>query len=252
MSSSASSQSATAPRLPEEAQQIGPEVQAAIAVAVAAILAASAYAAVLAAAGWTVERLTASLTALLRPLAVVRITLLGRYIEQQWNDTLFNTSRPLEDVWREIMLTEMEYERRFAKRSAERLARSMDRAAARGLDLDEAHRKALAREARFERMRQQAVIRRVTLRLEEEWVRDQSPDGAYWVMDPTKKMHTPDCLAMANKAWTWSVLGLVRPSNRHNLCGCRLVPLPMARANVMPDANVVRTEVPSAARHGHL
>lgn len=235
---------------PQEAQDIGPMVEEAVVAALTAALAASGVAATLAAVGFTAAFLARALVALLRPLAVVRIVLLGRRIEQQWNDAYFN-SGPRPDIWRKIMLEEMTYEIRFATRSARRMARSMIRARERGDDLDEAFEKAMAREARFERMRQQAVGRRVTLRLEEEWVRDQSPEGAYWIMDPGKRTHTPDCIAMANKAWTWAVLAIIRPSNRHNLCGCRLVPLNMARANRLAASEVVHDVVPRVASIPH-
>lgn len=249
MASSGRATAASLPRTPE-AQQVGPTVEQAIIAAVTAVLTASAQAQVLAAAGYTSERLIAALVALLRPLAVVRITLLGRRIEQQWNDNL-PTSGPRPDVWREIMGEELAYEIDFARRSAGRVARAMERAAQRGHDLEAAHRKAMAREARFERMRQAAVMRRVTLRLEEEWVREQSPEGAFWIMDPTKLTHTRDCLAMAGRAWSWAVLSRIRPSNRHSACGCRLLPLNMARANALWTTGVVGTTAPGVASEPH-
>jgi hypothetical protein len=230
-------------------EAVGREVQAEITAAVTAAMAVSAQSAALQGAGYTAASMYAAIAALLRPLATARITLLARSIEQRWNDPLPTSIRP--EVVREILDREIQYELDFARRSAKRIVRSMEKASERGDDLDDAFREALSREARFERMRQAAVQRRITLRIQEEWVRSLSPEGAYWVIDPTKKTHTADCIAMAGKVWSWSVLAIIRPSNRHNLCGCTLIPKNMAAANGLPNAEVVRSALPAAARREH-
>ena len=107
------------------------------------------------------------------------------------------------------------------------------------------------RERTYSKMRTDAVARRLDLRVEEDGVRRSSPEGAYWVLDLTRRTHTKDCLAMANRAWSWRVLTVIRPSNRHLGCGCRLYTLDFARATGMPDAERVRDRIPAAALHGH-
>ncbi len=62
---------------------------------------------------------------------------------------------------------------------------------------------------------------------------ESGAEFAYWLMDFTKRTHTPDCLAMEGKVWPMSVLDPrtgVNPSNRHAGCGCRLISVQEARA----------------------
>lgn len=55
-----------------------------------------------------------------------------------------------------------------------------------------------------------------------------------WVMDPTKRVHTPDCISMANKAWPLDLLRRVGPQTRHAGCGCRVRSIAEARAMGLP------------------
>jgi 8-oxo-dGTP pyrophosphatase MutT (NUDIX family)/2'-5' RNA ligase len=72
-------------------------------------------------------------------------------------------------------------------------------------------------------------------------VKQDSPDGALWLLGDTKT-HTPDCVQMANKIWPWSVLDSFQPPV-HPRCACSLVPLGMAfkkglakRGDMRPEA----------------
>ena len=230
-----------------QAQYTAAQAEIAIAAVVADSLAVSAYASQIAASGYTIDAISNALFSLFRPLIVARITLIGEAIQTGWDNSL-PTDGPSRDIWDEILATEVKYELKFVKRSAARLTRHMIRAASNGDDLKESLATGLKRELRFQRMRQAAVIRRVTLRLDEDRVQGLSPQGAYWVLNPTAKIHTPDCLAMAGKAWTWRVLSIIRPSNRHNLCGCRLIPLGAAISHSLPGAFTINNNVPSQAR----
>ena len=85
------------------------------------------------------------------------------------------------------------------------------------------------REKNYNKLRLRATVRR-TARIAEHFemrsedVRDDWEGGALWLMDPTKKEHTLDCLAMEGETWAWGVLRWVNPANRHAGCGCKLVP----------------------------
>ena len=91
--------------------------------------------------------------------------------------------------------------------------------------------KVIHRERYYSKLRVNALVKRLDGIIEYIKLRSQDPrsdfgGGALWVLDPTKKTHTEDCLAMAGKVWSWNVLRLVNPANRHPGCGCHLEPDP--------------------------
>lgn len=237
----------------EQAAAVGAEVEAAITAALIAAVAAAGGFAALMVAGYTHEGLRSALVALLRPLAVARVYYIGRLLQQNYTDALPTGVEPFPQMIADLFEQERIYERRFVERSVRRVVADLKRSSDRGDDeaaRAEVLRKALAREARFERMRQAAVERRVMEGVSEARVRAVSPEGAYWLLDPSKRTHTADCLAMANKAWTWDVLKVIRPSNRHNTCGCHLISVALAQANGRANANMIRSAPPRVALHG--
>lgn len=242
------------PQTPQsEAERVSEEAVVAFVAALSAVFAASAYAGALQAAGIGLAWLSASLTAMLRPIVRARILFLRRLADAEFTDALPTAGSHTELV-RLFMDQEVEYERVFMQRSARRIMATVERAArdgATGDDLRAAFEQALDRERRLNRIRQQAATRRLLLKIEEANVQSVSPQGAYWLLDPSLKTHTADCLAMAGHSWSWEVLKRVRPSNRHVQCGCRLIPYSMARANGLPDAERVRKEAPRVTATMH-
>jgi len=80
----------------------------------------------------------------------------------------------------------------------------------------------LAREQNYSRMRSEAMAARAFAALDRVEVRHDSPQGAFWKLDPTVAEHTAGCLVMGNKFWPWAVLDRVHPP-RHPGCPCRLL-----------------------------
>lgn len=88
-------------------------------------------------------------------------------------------------------------------------------------------RKIIQRERYYSQLRVKALVKRLDgiaeyLRLRTNDPRSDFAGGALWVIDPTKETHTDDCVAMAGKVWSWNILRLVNPANRHPGCGCHL------------------------------
>lgn len=83
------------------------------------------------------------------------------------------------------------------------------------------------RERYYSNLRMSALIKRLNDSIDYERLRSEDPrsdysGGALWVLDPSKDTHTADCLLMEGKVWSWRVLRVVNPANRHFGCGCRL------------------------------
>lgn len=240
-----------APQTPRQQSRIAAEeAAAAIIVALSALFAASAYAGALSAAGFTLQALSARLVALYTPLVAARILLLRRQADAEFTDAL-PTSGSFDDLVAGFMADELRWEQVFMERSARRIFATLERAARDGDDIDDAYTRALARERRLNHIRQVAAERRLFLRIEEASVQSVSPQGAYWLIDPSKRTHTEDCLAMAGHAWSWEVLRKIRPSNRHHQCGCRLIPIQLAKANSMAGSNRVRNDPPWGKNLAH-
>jgi hypothetical protein len=203
---------------------------------------------VLLAAGITAAALASSLAALYATVGAVTLSAVRTMARREFVDALQGTG-PAEHLVDAMVELEERLDDIFIRRSSRRVAVTLQKAIDRNEDVVEALDRALRRERRWSRIHAVAARRRVQLRVEEANVRALSPEGAYWLLDPTKQTHTPDCLAMAGKAWSWKVLSVIRPSNRHFQCGCELLTLGEARANALPGADRVRKRVPRAARH---
>jgi hypothetical protein len=112
----------------------------------------------------------------------------------------------------------------FELKQAQRLAQDLttalaipDRAAR-----EAAVRGLMTREQRFARQRDEAMAARAFAAVDRVVLRQQSPTGAFWKLDPSVIEHTAGCLIMGGKFWPWQVLDRVHPP-RHAGCPCRLV-----------------------------
>jgi hypothetical protein len=79
----------------------------------------------------------------------------------------------------------------------------------------------LDRERGYAAQRSEAMAARAFAALERVEVRHDSPQGAFWKLDPMVAEHTAGCLVMGGKFWPWAVLDRVHPP-RHPGCPCRL------------------------------
>jgi len=96
--------------------------------------------------------------------------------------------------------------------------------------------KAVAEEARYLEMHLDASRERLSKAAQLATVKAASPEGAVWRLGNTK-VHTPDCIFMAGKAWSWRVLKEINPYTRHPGCKCYLEPV--------PEGMQVNDEIPS-------
>lgn len=104
--------------------------------------------------------------------------------------------------------------RQFVRNSAKRMKQA---------EREDDRDAALRREARYFQQHVTASSTRREYAQEMDMVFDDSPRGGYWVLGP-RKTHTPDCVAMANKNWSWQTLRKINPMNRHAGCGCSVIP----------------------------
>lgn len=226
-----------------QANQTADKMAKVAAAAVATYFATAAVSAPLQQAGFSIARLSRMMAALYKPLVSARIYILRRRADYEFSDAL-PTDGPNAEQVQAFIQDEIDLEEKFVRRSSQRVSADLRRAADRGAtkdELDKILQNALDRERRFNMMRQQAAERRLRLRIEEAQVEAQSPEGAYWVLDPTLRTHTADCMRMAGRIWSWSTLRRIRPSNRHAQCGCRLIPASLARANGLPGSDAVQS-----------
>lgn len=105
--------------------------------------------------------------------------------------------------------------RQFARNSAQRVRRA-DRD---GLPRDES----VSKEQRYFSQHIAASATRLEYAEELDFVEEDSPRGGYWILGP-RQTHTPDCLAMSGKNWSWKTLRKINPMNRHAGCGCSIIP----------------------------
>lgn len=78
----------------------------------------------------------------------------------------------------------------------------------------------VARERRWAQARAEAGALRLAHAADRVVLKQESPWGARWELGAAEK-HTPDCLAMAGKAYPWEVLDLFHPPV-HVGCKCKL------------------------------
>ena len=200
------------------------------------------------ASGWTAKTLTQALARIYLRIGVATLGGVHEMARREFTDSL-PTSGPVGSLVDAMVELEARMEDAFLRNSMKRIALDLRRAALSGDDLGEQLQKSLDRERGYAMLRVRAARRRVELRIEEADIRARSPEGAYWLLDPTKRTHTADCLAMAGKAWGWKVLAKISPASRHYGCGCRLETLGYARGNGLPNAYVVRNRAPRIAAH---
>ena len=105
--------------------------------------------------------------------------------------------------------------RQFARNSAQRVRRA-DRD---GIPRSES----ITKEQRYFSQHVAASSTRMEYAEELDLVRGDSPRGGYWILGP-RKTHTPDCIAMSGKNWSWKTLRKINPMNRHAGCGCSIIP----------------------------
>lgn len=99
----------------------------------------------------------------------------------------------------------------------------------------------LTRERTYAGQRSEAMAARAFAGLERIEVRHDSPQGAYWKLDPNVKEHTAGCLVMGAKFWPWAVLDRVHPP-RHPACPCRL----KSWGSAVADGDMSAGDVPDA------
>jgi hypothetical protein len=130
-------------------------------------------------------------------------------------------------ISRELVFEDIAYRRSLERIKADvRQFKYMDK-----FEMRERIRKVIRRERYYAKLRVDALVKRLDGITEYIKLRSQDPrsdfqGGALWVIDPTKQTHTDDCVAMAGRVWSWNVLRLVNPANRHPGCGCHLEPDP--------------------------
>ena len=105
-------------------------------------------------------------------------------------------------------------------------------------DREQAVSRLIQRERTYARYRAEAMAVRAFSALDRVVLRQESPLGALWKLDPNVKEHTPDCIAMGGKVWPWSVLDLFHPPT-HTGCRCSLHKVPEG-ASVPDEAFALR------------
>lgn len=217
----------TPPRTPPPAQQPPPKTHAA---AVTTAVGAGTLLPPEAVAG--VGGLTAALTA--AEIAKSVTAILGAFdlfnsqrtpqIRQQIIQTIARLypERTPEEV-RELVRDEMAREVEFQRKQRERLEQDLPEA----MKIEDPVKRQeridaiLKREKRWEQMREEAAAKRSAALAGFMTIRDTSPEGAFWLLGKARE-HTPDCVAMSNNFWPWSVLKRIHPL-LHAGCQCSLI-----------------------------
>jgi hypothetical protein len=141
-----------------------------------------------------------------------------------------------------LVAREVAYEAEFLRRQRARILRDLPRAL-RGTpeEMKEAVSKLMAREARYIRQREHAMAARAHSAAGMLDLREQSPEGALWMLSDSVVNHTPGCVAMSRRFWPWKVLQEVMHPPVHAGCPCYLVTFQEAvarglmRADQVPD-----------------
>jgi len=158
--------------------------------------------------------IVASVTAAMRRLARRRRVLI--------REAALAAGQKESDIEKALRLEDA-YEDEFRKRSAGRLRTAVGigvkapDTSARQAALESAVR----REQNYSRQRAMAAGERVFAAIDREVLREESPQGAFWILGPTVE-HTPDCVALNGKFWPWAVLERLAPP-LHVGCKCRLL-----------------------------
>lgn len=129
--------------------------------------------------------------------------------------------RPRADL-ADIARVEQSFEQQFQEKMVARLERDLP-AAFRIRDSklrQEAVQSIVERERRIYELHEKAVNDRALAHADQLYLRDLSPQGAYWRLGVAER-HCPICLAWAGKVWPWSVLRTWGPPVHPN-CACTL------------------------------
>lgn len=128
------------------------------------------------------------------------------------------------DVIEQVLAEEDQRQLAFDRKAQERVARAVTVALAipDARLREEAMRGIAAREQRFAQQRAEAMLARSSAAVERIAVKQVSPTGAFWKLDPNVREHTAGCLILGEKFWPWEVLDRVHPP-RHAGCPCRLI-----------------------------
>jgi len=157
-----------------------------------------------------------------------RFFVLSRAREDAWLvRTLEQVQMPTADVL-DIVADETDRAAAFRARVEERVRRDVGKA----LNLPEGKRRdalraVLAREKTYAEQRSRALADRALASADRFVLRQTSPFGAGWVLDPNVREHTLDCLAMGGRIWPWEALDVLRPPT-HPGCRCKLIAAPAA------------------------
>jgi hypothetical protein len=220
------SPSRTEPRVPPERALPQPEVGASAvaggAAAAGSIGAAAGAAAGVAATAPVVPLLKLGQETLEKLLeALTRFFLVSRARQESWLLGKARGRLPQQDI------LDLIAEENARQAAFERKARARVKAdGARALQLPPEEREAalrglMRRERTYARYRSEAMAVRALSALDRAVLRRESPQGAFWKLNPDLKSHTADCLAMAGKFWPWEVLTDFHPPT-HSGCGCSL------------------------------
>lgn len=160
-----------------------------------------------------VDNATRSILAVVRRLSRLRLA--------KARKAIVSTAAPGTDL-AEVFADEITREKEFQRRAEIRIKTGMKLALA---ATDPSARSAaieavVRREQHYARQRAQASGERLFASIERTSLREVSPKGAYWELGPTS-VHTPDCVAMADKFWPWEILERLRIP-MHTGCKCRL------------------------------
>lgn len=152
-----------------------------------------------------------------------------------------------DDVGR-LIDEEMQREQTFTEKQRARTRRDVQAALSipDPLKRERAVRGVVGTERHYSRLRARAMAARSIAATDRVVLRADSPQGAFWKLDPTVIEHTAGCLILGGKFWPWVVLDRVHPP-RHAGCPCRLISYGEAIATGLMAADSVRPE-PDAIR----
>lgn len=158
-----------------------------------------------------------------------------------------------DDVIAGLIELEQQREEAFAQNSAIRMARDLP--VALGIPDDALREQAVAgllrREQTYARQRAEAMAVRAFAAVDRVVLKGQSPQGAFWRLDPGVAEHTAGCLLMGGKFWPWRVLDRVHPP-RHGGCPCRLLGYGEAIAEGLMRAGDVQNVTAAVRSAAHI
>lgn len=149
----------------------------------------------------TDETVDAAVSALRRFWTKVRLR------NEEWLRKTFEGNAPSGDIAQAVddeSAREYEFQTKAQVRFKDRMAKALGNPDPK--KRAQAVKTAIANERRYAVMRQEEMARRNVAAVDRAALRRASPQGAFWKLDPTKKTHTAECVAMAGKVWPWQAL----------------------------------------------